>query len=119
MIYLEVRCLICGHTSYVDGEHIDDPDYRCPHCGVQMAKSQWRKSKVSFFVGEELLRQAAGLLGDESATVEVQAFHVACKGPGGIPVEFNTDYQISATDKDLEDFGIDQEKTKNSETNDN
>lgn len=95
--YLEIKCLICGHESHVSGDQIDRPEYRCEQCGMWMAKSLWGKSKVSYFVAAELLRLASAALGDSEAATEVRAFHVVCKGPGGIPITFNTDCSLNMT----------------------
>lgn len=95
--YLEIKCLICGHESHVSGNQVERPEYRCEHCGMRMAKSLWGKSKVSYFVASELLRLASAALGDSEAATEVCAFHVVCKGAGGIPITFSTDYRVNIT----------------------
>lgn len=109
-VYLVIECLACGEKVCIGEDRIDQPEYRCPHCGIQMAKSQWHRAKVDYFVSEELLRQAATLLGDELQAVEIRAFDVACYGPNGLPVTFNTSCNVTVSRKDIEelqDMGFD------------
>ena len=98
-VYLEVMCLMCGDVFTIGDDKIDRPECECPHCHTKMSKSQWRRAKVNFFVAEELLRQAAGALGDEELMVEARLFDYVCRGPNGLPVSFGVNLQVSASEE--------------------
>jgi len=97
--YLEVTCLRCGDISCLYEDQIEEKEYQCPCCGMVMSKSQWRKAKINFYVAEELLRQAAGVLGDESSAVEFRGFDFVCRSTTGLPIMFETDTRVTVTTK--------------------
>lgn len=93
--YLEVKCLVCNNISHLFEDLIEQPGYKCSHCGTPMAKSQWRRAKVNFYVAEELLRQTAAALGNGASACEVRLFDVACRCQNGLPVTFGTTYRVT------------------------